>query len=50
MLELTGSYESLFFAVSMIYPVALLIMHFLNPRYEPMQIGTSEPRHEPTGQ
>ncbi len=37
-LDLTGSYHSLFFAVSMIYPVALLIMHLWNPRYEAMKL------------
>jgi hypothetical protein len=41
----TGSYQSLFIAASMIYLVALLIMHLLNPRLEPMKLAVGDSPH-----
>ncbi len=46
-LELTGSYQSLFILASMIYPTALLIMHLLNPRHKPMKLGVDDARQRP---
>jgi MFS transporter, ACS family, hexuronate transporter len=44
-LSLTGSYQSLFIAASMIYLVALLVMHLLNPRLEPMKLAVGDSLH-----
>jgi ACS family hexuronate transporter-like MFS transporter len=38
-LEWTGSYVLLFGAASGAYLLALLVMHLINPRYEPMQLA-----------
>jgi ACS family hexuronate transporter-like MFS transporter len=48
-LDLTGSYQSLFVSASVIYPTALLIMHLLNPRHEPMKLGPRDAHHCPPG-